>query len=448
MPTPDALAIIWNDRSFSWAQCDEYVHSTSRRLKEIGVKAGSRILVEAVPTPGTIVVLFSLWHIGAVACPVDPRLTDAMAGDILRKIRPSLLLFSTYPKEKFHGLRRFTIDDVICLEPVERFISGASPESSLPLDRDALILFTSGSSGEPKAVLHSYAALLSNAQGAAERIPFTTGDRWLLTLPLYRISGISVLFRALLGKAAVVLPGKNSTNLPQAVVQGKPTHISIVPTQFLRLFESLPSEGWRPLQAILIGGAPIPDSLIQKAVAQKLPVFLTYGMTETGSQIATSSIDEARQSGARVLKFREISIINGEICVKGDVLFKGYVDGDQLIRPLDALGWFHTGDAGSYEPPFVKVTGRLDRMFISGGENIYPEVIERALLGLEGVLSARVEPKEDTHFGRVPKAFLKLQQGAAFDQEKGKRLLGAQLLPFQIPKEYVIVEDFDFKEKQ
>ncbi len=441
-------AMVWNDRVFSWSLLDEYVHSTSRRLKEIGVKYGARVLVEAVPSAGTVIVLLSLWHIGAVACPFDPRLPEGLAQAIRRKVAPFLLLTASSSDKRFPGLRTFMTDDVICLEPVERFMAGSSGSNGLSDGREATVLFTSGSSGDPKAVLHTFKAHWMNAKGAGQVIPFAAGDRWLMALPLHRISGIAVIFRALYGRGAMVLPGKNFPDIADAILKYKPTHISLVSSQFLRLLEVLPQEAWKPLKAVLIGGAPVPERLMERAAQYSLPVFLTYGMTETGSQIATSPLNEAREcGGARVIPFREVNLINGEICVRGDILFKGYIDGDDTEIPLDENGWFHTGDEGTFAPPFLTVTGRRDRMFISGGENVFPEVIEKALLSLDQVVSARVEPKDDPLFGRVSKAYIRLKQGVAFDDTQFKRLLKERLFPFQVPKEFIVDPDYPFPEK-
>lgn len=440
-------AIIWNGRSITWAQLDNYIHSTSRRLKEIGVVQGSRVFIEGVPTPGMIIACCSLWHIGAVVCPFDPRMPEPMLRPMIDDILPMLVLTERSCKAKFPRLRVFTIDDVICLEPVERFMAGAQGKAILSQERDATVIFTSGSSGDQKAVLHTFAAHWHNAMGAAGTIPFTHGDRWLMALPLYRVSGMAVIFRSLFGGGAILLPGTKNGDIGAAIIKGRPTHISLVPAQFFRLIDTLADLDWRSLKAILIGGAPVPDKLINLARRMELPVFLTYGMTETGSQIATSPISDTIDAGASVLPFREVTTINGEICVRGKILFKGYIHATDIISPVDADGWYHTGDAGSLCESRVIVTGRLDRMFISGGENIFPETIEKALLSINQISAARVEPRDDDRFGRVAKAYIRWIEGAVFCEQDIKEALKTRLLPFQIPKEIIVDDKYPFPEK-
>ncbi len=432
-------AIIWNGRSFSWQLLESYVHSTSRRLKEVGVKPGDRVLIEAIPAAGTVIILFALWHIGAVACPFDPRLTESLMNDFQCKCKPLLALIGAVSGRRFIKLRSLTINDMICIEPVEQFFAGALTirEHLIGIvEQDATILFTSGSTGGPKAVLHTLGAHFANAQGASSVIPFQADDRWLISLPLYRISGIAVLFRALIGYGTIIF---SDTDIASAIIRHKPSHISLVPTQFLRLLDILLPEDFTCFKAILIGGAPIPDILIKKAIELGLPVFLTYGMTETASQIATARLPEAAGMGAKILPSFEVIIINNEICVRGPVLLKGYVDGDKLITPFDNEGWFHTGDLGEADG-FLKVSGRRDRMFVSGGENIVPEIIEKALLSFDGVLYAKVEPKDDPVFGKAVVAIIALREKFQFDQEGMKWHLKKILMPFQIPKQFFIIE--------
>ncbi|MBF0386450.1 MAG: AMP-binding protein [Candidatus Omnitrophica bacterium] len=449
MSYPHSNAILWNGREFTWDLVDDYVHSTARRLKEIGVKPGYRVLLEAAPAPGMIIVFLALLHIGAIACPFDPRLTASMFDSIKQKIAPFILLAFTLPDQRFTGLRTFKIDDVICLEPVERFMSASATGDfkELPPERAATIIFSSGSTGDHKAVLHTFSAHWHNARGSAEAIPFGPGDRWLMSLPLYRISGIAVIFRALFGKGTIILPDRNAPDLAQSIISNQPTHISLVPTQFLRLLEVLPQTAWGSFKAILIGGAPVPALLIERAVQMALPVFLTYGMTETASQIATSPLNEACEQGARLLPYREACIIANEICVRGPVTFSGYVEGEKITNAFDANGWFHTGDRGVLNRPFLKVSGRRDRMFISGGENIYPEIIEKALLSYPAIIAARVEPKADPRLGQVPKAFIRLGTGHVFNESDLRTMLKEHLLPFQIPKEFDLDPGYRFPDK-
>src|SRR3712207_445663 len=157
------------------------------------------------------------------------------------------------------------------------------------------------------------------------------------------------------------------------------------------------------------------------------------------SQVTTTppgaSRGELRTSG-RPLPHREVAVSGGgEILVRGETLFAGYVEGDPVRRPLDADGWFHTGDLGALdENGYLGVRGRRDNLFVSGGENIQPEEIEEALSGLDGVQDAVVVPVPDLEFGAHPVAFVRAAEGAA-DQEILMRALEKVLPRFKRSEE-------------
>ena len=270
------------------------------------------------------------------------------------------------------------------------------------------LLFTSGSSGMARAVWHDLEAHFANSCGAAERIPLRSGCGWLLSLPLNHVSGFSVLVRCLLTGATVVFPDKN-LDLKNQIEDSVVTHVSLVAVQLRRLLAEGSALG--DLQAALIGGGPIDRSLVEQAMSAGVPLHLTYGMTETSSQIATSArlrSLEADVSAGKVLPGREVRISpGGEIQVRGEVLPRGILTAQGLQPATDAEGWFSTGDAGRFDvSQNLIISGRLNRMFISGGENICPESIEGLLMSFPEVRRAVVVGIPDQEFGARPVAFI------------------------------------------
>jgi O-succinylbenzoic acid--CoA ligase len=304
--------------------------------------------------------------------------------------------------------------------------------TDIPLGRPATIIFTSGSTGVPKAALHTFGNHYHSALGSNANIALRPGDRWLHSLPLYHVGGLSILFRCLLAGATVALP-QQGTPPGEAIAGFGATHVSLVSTQLLRLLREDAELGG--LEAVLMGGGPIPASLVDEAVARGLPVHTSYGLTEMASQVTTTPPgarpDELRTAG-RVLPHREVGISErGEILVRGKTLFAGYVESEKLDLPLDADGWFHTGDLGElYENDYLRVRGRMDNLFVSGGENVQPEEIEEALCRLEGIEEAVVVPVPDKEFGARPVAFVRTD-----DLEPGDlaRELEPVLPRFKIP---------------
>ncbi|UCG61146.1 MAG: AMP-binding protein, partial [Candidatus Zixiibacteriota bacterium] len=177
---------------------------------------------------------------------------------------------------------------------------------------------------------------------------------------------------------------------------------------------------------------------IEEANKIGLPLFTTYGLTEMASQVTTTAPQDDRErlyTSGRVLKHREIRISNDrEILVKGKTLFTGYVTQTGIETPFDGAGWFATGDLGRVDADgYLVVTGRKDNMFVSGGENIYPEEIEEAIRQLAGVDDVIVVPVDDEKFGQRPVAFVKYVPGKERSPEILLKELGKHLPKFKIP---------------
>lgn len=279
-------------------------------------------------------------------------------------------------------------------------------------DAPAVFLQTSGSTGKPKIAVLSYGNLRANAEASNRNIPLAPGDVWLLSLPLYHVSGLGVLYRCLDASATVAVPDE-SEDLIESIERYHVTHVSLVTTQLHRLLEQ-PSavRVLKNLKAILLGGSAMPPRLIRQALDLGLPIHTSYGLTEAASQVATTTPADRSEESLRRAKplFPEhirISSI-GEIELSGPTLFFGYKEGETIHRPATSDGWFPTGDLGSLDSEGrLTVLGRKDNLFISGGENIQPEEIERELCALEGVEAAVVVPVEDPEFGHRPVAYIK-----------------------------------------
>jgi O-succinylbenzoic acid--CoA ligase len=192
------------------------------------------------------------------------------------------------------------------------------------------------------------------------------------------------------------------------------------------------------VKSVLVGGGFVPQDLIERAVSVGLKIHTTYGSTEMASQVTTtaeSDPSEKLYTSGRVLDYREIRTDDsGEIMVRGETLFKGYVTSSGLRPGRDEQGWFATGDLGRIDSEgYLHVTGRKDNMFISGGENVYPEEIETVMLRLSGVADVVVVAVDDEKFGQRPVAFVKFASGVSPAVEKLQELLGNWLPKFKIP---------------
>jgi O-succinylbenzoic acid--CoA ligase len=427
--SPDALAIA--GVSLTYRELDRRVSAAERRVRELGFGEGDRLALYLPKDEGHIVLLLALIRARCVASLLSTRLPPRAVAALVRRTSCRALVSSADLPETA-GVQRLRPEELLSDEP-----EGPRPEEEVWLapDLPSTIVFTSGSTSAPKAALHAFGNHFFSAKGSNANIALAPGDRWLHSLPLYHVGGLSILFRCLLAGATVLLPEPGAP-LGRAISGGGATHVSLVSTQLLRLLREEGFEAGR-LKAVLLGGGPMPPRLVDEAVARGLPIHTSYGLTEMASQVTTTppgaSREELHTSG-RPLAHREVAISgDGEILVRGETLFAGYVEGEEVDRPLDADGWFRTGDLGELAPGgYLRVRGRRDNLFVSGGENVQPEEIEDALSGLEGVEEAVVVPVPDPEFGDRPAAFVRTA-GDAVDGEALARALEKVLPRFKIP---------------
>ncbi len=431
-------ALIYGPRAISFRQLDLCVSSTAKQLKKLGVHKGQRVALADERTLESIVILWALWRIGVVVGLLSNKLPEDAFNTQLKKINAQLLFTSekAYMVSRRILQRKFRPDEVISFDVKEP--SSGNPEK-MDLSQPATIIFTSGSSSEPKAALHTLGNHVYSALGANMNISIEKGDKWLLSLPLYHVSGVSILFRCLLGGGTIIIPREDEDILP-AIRRNKITHVSLVTTQLFRLMNNGPSQTeLSSIKCVLLGGGPIPPSLLKDAAEFELPVYPTYGLTEMASQVATANTPLKNADDKlelKVLKYRDLKISGqGEILVKGETLFKGYVEAERIKLPLNSEGWFETGDLGEMDQNGnLKIWGRKDNMFISGGENIQPEEIEKLLNQKEEILEARVIPVKNTEFGFRPAAFIKIREtDKELTTESLRSYLGQQLPKFKIP---------------
>jgi o-succinylbenzoate---CoA ligase len=433
LAAPTTAALVGARGITSYEELNRMVSAAALRLG--GLEPGSRVALQLPKDERYVALVLALIRAGHVACPLSDRLPPRGIGQLLGKAACSALISEDQELLQTVGAGLHRPAPEALLEGVSQGSSDRSETIAIPQERPSTIIFTSGSTGAPKAALHTFGNHYHSALGSNINIALRPGDRWLHSLPLYHVGGISILFRCLLAGATVALP-QPGTSPGESIARLGATHVSLVSTQLSRLLRESVDLG--RLEAVLMGGGPVPSSLVDEALARGLPLHTSYGLTEMTSQVTTTppgaSIEELRTAG-RVLPNREISISeSGEILVRGETLFAGYAEGEELDRPLDAEGWFHTSDFGRLdEDGYLRVVGRMDNLFISGGENIQPEEIEEALCRLERVDEAVVVPVPDEEFGARPVAFVRMNDGEPKDLA---RELEPVLPRFKIPTSF------------
>ena len=277
------------------------------------------------------------------------------------------------------------------------------------LDAPAIAVRTSGTTAEPKEVVLSYGNWLWSALGSAVALGHPPGERWLCALPLTHVGGLSILLRSVIAGTTVLLHERWST---EAVLLGldDATIVSLVPTTLQRLLDA----GLREppaLRWVLLGGAPIPSALLDRARAARVPVAPTYGLTEACSQVTTNGVP---------LFCTHVDLdADGEILVSGPTVAGG--------------GTLRTGDLGRFDAQgSLEVVGRKADTIITGGENVAPAEVEAVLERHPAVAEAAVHARPDPAWGEAVVATVVLT-GEATAEELREHV--ARLLePFKVPK--------------
>jgi O-succinylbenzoic acid--CoA ligase len=411
---PHHLCIVEDTTALSYGEAVEAVQRVSRALGNNGVVPQSVVGLRTNRDASSIITLLALLEMRCSVVLLHGRWPDAMIRETLTRCLAT------------HLVRPATLD-AIDIKPVSN--SGSIPSWATGA---AVIVATSGSTGVPKLALLSLSALLASARSSAPACRLSSDDRWHLSLPLFHVGGLGVLFRSLVTGSAVSLSDGGERD------EGV-THLSLVPTQLYRLLtEPAAREALRRKRCIMLGGAPIGGRLLLEALQFGIPVMTTYGLTEMGSAVTLAPTPSVSEDGVvplgLALPGREIRLsADGEVLTRGETLFRGYITGEELSLPLVEVDWFPTGDIGRILPDgTLAIIGRRDAQFISGGENIHPEMIESALTCLPGVVAACVVPVHDDEFGDRPFAFVVSESGS-LDIDQIREALRPLLPSFALP---------------
>ncbi|MCW8814538.1 MAG: o-succinylbenzoate--CoA ligase [Chlorobium sp.] len=431
----DSPALVTEKEILSFHDLETTTTRIAHTLSQHGIRKGDVVALCMSNSPELLLLLLALLKTEAVSAPLNHRFPAPRLQDLLPRLNPSLLIGPKTLTGTLSFPAKLTPEEILAEIDTEipvprQFNSSTTQHFNSSTDQQLntsttqhfntplSIIHTSSSSGNPKAALHSFGNHYYSALGANENIPFGPGDCWLLSLPLFHIGGYALLIRSLLGGGALAV-AEAGTPIRDALHDFQLSHLSLVPTQLYRmLHEDETLKKLQRLKAVLLGGSAVEPALLTEASEAGLPVYLTYGSTEMSSQIATTPGPTSTITAGKVLPYRKLAIGSGnEILVKGPCLFQGYLSGKGPVLDTDASGWYHTGDTGILSPDGeLQVTGRMDNMFISGGENIHPEEIERALCSLTGILRAIVVPATDPEYGIRPKAYIETAENAPQDQ--------------------------------
>ncbi len=407
--TPSATALSWDGGQWSYGRLDAGAGMLANRFRALGAVPGEAVTLCATPGADAVAALFGLWRSGCVAVPLHQRLTTSEVRRA-RQIVMSALHIDNYTLHKTSGSAgssapRGVQGGIAAAGGVER----QCRYSGFPEVRT--LILTSGSSGAPRAIGFTRDTLAASAAAVGRRLGLTAGDRWGLCLSPGHIGGLALIVRAVMNGSSVRLwPSFDAGAVVRSVLGGKVTHLAVVPLMLRRILGRLGGESVPPtLRSVLVGGAAASRALLNEAWAAGLPVATTWGMTETSSQIATAPPALARKhpetAGPPLHGVEVRRDPAGVLCVRGPTLASMVVHSPGAPpEPLttDSEGWFATRDLGRIDRDgLVRIEGRADAMIVSGGLNVSPAEVERAIETLPGVREAVVFGLPDEEWGEV-----------------------------------------------
>lgn len=392
---PERLALRAGGVDVSFGELQHEAEQASARLEGQGAGAESIVPLEARPTPEFAAILHAAWSLGAAVEPYRP-------GE-----PPS-------PPQHLDG-------------------KTAPPRTGPPgtLAR----LYTSGTSGAPRAVDLTRENFLYSAIGTAFGLGVAPTDRWLCCLPLHHVAGFSILTRsALYGIGVVMHDGFDEDRVAASLEEDEVTLVSLVATQLIRLLQA--DVDLRTPGAIVMGGGPVPLEAIEEATGRGATVIQVYGMTETTSQVTlleTADAERKAGSAGRALLGAEVRTEEGEILVRGPVVAPGSLAED---------GWLHTGDLGTIDAEgYLWVDGRKDDLIVTGGENVMPERVEEAIKSHPDVADAAVVGRPDPEWQQAVTAIVVMRPGAREDAESLRAHCAQELAGYEVPKAFAFVPD-------
>ncbi|MCU9848243.1 long-chain fatty acid--CoA ligase [Defluviimonas sp. WL0024] len=485
---PDHLALIFEDRRWTYAEWLGRVRRFAQALSDLGVRPGDRVAFYVSTSENSVTTYFACQMLGAVAVPMNFRLSPGEAAYILQDSGARVLVYGRNLTEnalKVAGQVRSVHDfigcaydkanipdghhhfDTLAEETVDRHETRPIPAS----DAISSLVYTSGTTGRPKGVIHTHANDIAIAMNCVMEYSLSHADSALHIAPLYHVGGMQAYFipHLLVGGTNVVIGRYEAEKTLETIASEKITTLFAVPTQIQEmLFHPRFAEyDVSSLRLITTGGAAISSTTMERVMMEFCPgIFNGYGMTEASLTLVLHPEDALRKLGScgKPTLISECRIISddqgrevppsetveqgriGQLIVRGAQAMEGYWNNPFETQKKLKAGWIYTGDLFSQDTDgFYYFHGRADDMIVSGGENIYPREVEEALYRCPGVQEAAVVGLADEKWGQVVTAFI-VRSDPALTAEKLDAFCktGDDLAPYKRPKRYEFLDELPF----
>lgn len=421
---PDNIAVKYNNESLTYQMLYMHAHSLGTHLQALKLK---RVGLYVDNSLNSVKLIHGLMMLGVEIVMLNNRLTPIELSNQLKDVSVTTVI-TTLPVD-IPDVEVVSYDDLFELETQTFIINQPKPDDTLS------IMFTSGTTGRAKAVPQTYKNHAASHHNCQAHFGYNSDSTWLMVNPIFHISGLSILFRTVMTGSKLIVENKfDEKRVWRILDEDKVTHTSMVPVMLKRLMSL---EGTHHLKGLLLGGASTTPSLLKEAIEKKLPVYNSFGMTETCSQIVQISYKDDKILTGAVGNVEGYDIktdsFTDELYIKGDNVVDGYLNADLTLED----GYFNTGDLAEIdEEGYLYILDRRTDLIISGGENIYPKEIEDAVYLISGVERCVVIKKEDDEWGNVPVLLLEEE----VDETLLLNHLSEHLAKYKLPKEINYVD--------
>ena len=468
---PGRTALVVGGAEWTFAELDVEITRATKKLATLGVQAGDRIAALLHNGFELAVLPHAVLRAGATLVPLNVRLSEQELAWQLGDSKPRVLIIDR--RTRGQAMLAASGDPAIRIvsteahqaaeDSIELLCEVAESDLTLGLEHsgDAVlaIIYTSGTTGRPKGAMLTVSNFWWSAVGSALNLGTHADDKWLACMPLFHVGGLSILLRsAIYGITAVVHDGFDEVAVNAAIDDGA-TIISVVAVMLERMLDQRNGAAYPgTLRCILLGGGPAPVSLLERSASMSAPVVQTYGLTETCSQVATlSPEDAASRHGAagKPLYPNEIRIAPtsdgapgdraGEILVRGPIVMAGYFGQPRATFRAIEDGWLRTGDIGLVDDEgYLYVLDRRDDLIVTGGENVYPAEVEAVLFSHPFIAEAGVIGITDKKWGQRVVAITRISEltdGFAPDADALASWCRTRLAGYKIPAEFRFVSE-------
>jgi acyl-CoA synthetase (AMP-forming)/AMP-acid ligase II len=460
---PDAPALVQDGRVLSYRALDDRAGRLAAVLAASGVGAGDRVAMLSENRAEYLELFLAAARLGAVIACQNWRLAAPELAHCLRLVAPKLALVSARHAAALAGTGHAEGRTLLLGDAYERMLAAAAPLAPRPLDPESglLILYTSGTTGLPKGALISHRAMLARAMVAAADWRIGT-EAFVAWTPLFHMGAADEALATLLGGGTVfVMDGFDAAALAALIAREPIGHLTVVPGIVDRLLTELRAAKAPPAGVRVVG---VMADLVPPAQIAELTALLgapygnTFGSTETGMPPASRGLIPPGVAPTGLAKtqssFCAVRLLDpegrdvaegeaGELAMRGPTLFSGYWGDAAANAEAFRNGWFHMGDVFRRNPDgTLDFVDRRKYLIKSGGENIYPAEVERALLAVPGVADAAVVRRADARWGEVPVAFV-VRQDETLTEAALLAACRTRIAGYKLPKAVLFVADAD-----